>query len=273
MAKTLLTSRDWVQYFTENASAAAAAAKPPVASDMPAAVRRAIAKSLPAWQLGETSDGRRLRAYARQFAEANDDPYFLVAVELFICEEQRHGSILGEWLDLAGIPRKRRDPGDTIFRFCRHALGNYTVAAQVLLMVELLAEIYYAALGRLAACPRLRMECEGILRDEVRHIQFQCEHLAFARRRTPVWLRAILHGGETIFFTALCAAVWIAHGQLLRCAGMSLPQFAQAAAKKLRTMRRLSNPERYAFPARKRPGPANSDLLNEAATAKVSAGL
>src|SRR5918912_155283 len=54
----------------------------------------AIARSLQAWQLGETSDGRHLRAAAARFAERVGDPDYLRAVELFIREEQRHGAML-----------------------------------------------------------------------------------------------------------------------------------------------------------------------------------
>jgi len=246
--KLFLSSCEWIAYFYENAQSAAVRVRPPAAPDLPQKLRAVIAGSLPAWQLGETSDGRHLRAAARQYAEAQNDPAFLSAVELFIREEQRHGVALGEWLDLVGIPRKHRDLGDSLFRFCRYAIPNYAVWASVVVMVESMAEIYYSALRRLSPCPRLRSECERILCDEVRHIQFQCEHLAASRRRLPEFLRAGISLVESVFYGVVCTAVWMAHGPLLRCSGLSVWDFTKAARMKFHVTQRLMNPARYDFP-------------------------
>ena len=100
-------------------------------------------------------DVRPLRAAAKQYAEAHGDPACLSAGELFIREEQRHGAALGEWLDLVGIPRKNRDLGDSLFRCCRSAISNYAVWAAVVVMVEAMAGIYYAAVKQMTPCPRL----------------------------------------------------------------------------------------------------------------------
>jgi hypothetical protein len=245
------SSCDWIAYFYENAQTAARRAKPSALVEMPDAIRTAIANSLPAWQLGETSEGRHLRAAARQYAEANDDPAFLSAVELFIREEQRHGASLGEWLDLAGIPRKKRDLGDSLFRICRYAIPNYAVWASVVVMVEFMAEIYYAAVRRLTMCPRLKAECKRILQDEVKHIQFQCEHLAMTRRKLPWWVRSLVEGGELVFYTVVCSAVWLAHGQLLTAAGIPRRQFLVVSAEKFRFTHHLMDPRRYEFGVQK----------------------
>jgi len=246
MNKRLLTSScDWIAYFYENAQEASRRDRPAPARELPEPIRTVIARSLPAWQLGETSDGRHLRAAARQYAVAQDDAAFVSAVELFIREEQRHGAALGEWLDVVGIPRKRRDLGDSLFRLCRYAIPNYAVWASVVVMVESMAEIYYAAVRRLSPCPRLRAECNQILRDEVRHIRFQCEHLASARRHLPRWLRTAVSAGERLFYEVVCTAVWIAHGELLTAAGTGRRRFRTLAAQKFRIMQALIDPERY----------------------------
>src|SRR5262249_57391037 len=75
----------------------------------------AIARSLQGWQLGETSDGRHLRAAAARYAERVGEPDYLAAVELFIREEQRHGETLGRFLDLAGGGRATPACGDRPF--------------------------------------------------------------------------------------------------------------------------------------------------------------
>ncbi len=246
--KPLKSSYDWIAYFYENAQKTASVNKPKVEGCLPQEIRKVFAGSLPAWQLGETSDGRHLRLAARQYAEAQDDPGFLISVDFFIREEQRHGSALGEWLDLVGIPRKSRDWGDSIFRGCRYAIPNYAIWASVVVMVESMAEIYYSAVRRLSPCPRLKAECERILRDEVRHIRFQCEHLAASRKRVPRWLRNGMLLGEMVFYGAVCLAVWTAHGRLLRLSGLRWTGFVKQASHKFCVMRRLMAPERYEFP-------------------------
>jgi hypothetical protein len=258
--KPFLSSCDWIAYFYGNAQTAAAMTRPRHNDEVPPRILDIVAGSLPAWQLGETSDGRHLRAAARQYALRHDDAAFLSAVELFIREEQRHGAALGAWLDLAGIPRKSRDMGDSLFRLCRYAIPNYAVWASVVVMVESMAEIYYTAVRRLVPCPRLTAECTRILRDEVQHIRFQCEHLASTRRRLPRIFRTALRAAEGAFYAVVCTAVWIAHGRLLRASGMPLVKFAREAARKFQFMQRLMRPERYDFQSVDHP-PARTQRL------------
>lgn len=245
--KRFVPSQEWVAYFRENAQSAAGLSRPEAVAELPDDIRRVLASSLTAWQLGETSDGRHLRKAARQYAQAQEDWHFLEAVDLFIAEEQRHGAALGDWLDRVGIPRKKRDAGDTLFRFCRYAFPNYAVWASVVVMVESMAELYYASVRRLTPCPRLKMECERILQDEVKHIQFQCEHLASSRRRlSGKWLLG-LKLLELAFYTVVCAAVWAAHGQLFRRSGTSLGAYIRAVGAKFRSIQRYMDPRRYDF--------------------------
>lgn len=258
-----VSSCDWIAYFYENAQTAAARKRPPVEVKMPDPIREVIAASLPAWQLGKTSDGRHLRTAARQYATSQEDPAFLSAVELFIREEQRHCAALGEWLDTVGIPRKKRDFGDSLFRFCRYAVPSYAVWASVVVMVESVAEIYYAAVRRLTVCPRLKAECERILQDEVKHIQFQCEHLAMVRRKLPWLARWMLNGVEFAFYVVICLSMWLAHGQLLRAAGVPARRFAVVAGEKFRLTRLLMDPVRYEFGIRETWQPRRSRRISE----------
>lgn len=245
MAKIYLTSQDWVAWFHENAKTAELRHMPGAEPDQEADVRAAIAASLPAWQLGETSEGRNLRLAAAQYAQAHGDPQFLEAVELFIREEQRHGHALGQWLDIAGIARIKSDLGDSLFRLCRYAIPNYAVWASVVVMVESMAEVYYASVRRLTKCPLLQAECECILRDEVRHIQFQCEHLAYVRRDLTPVSRIGLRLSEAAFYCVVCMAVWVAHGRLMRLSGISTHKFVRLAGAKFRFMQHLMDPKRY----------------------------
>ena len=245
--KPFLTSIEWVSYFHENAQTATTRPLPESEPALSTRLREILRASLPAWQLGKTSEGNHLRKAARQYAETQHDPAFVNAVELFIREEQRHGQRLGEWLDRAGIPRCERDWGDSLFRFCRYAIPNYAVWASVVVMVETMAEIYYAAVRRITPCPRLRAECSRILADELKHIQFQCEHLAATRRDLPRWLREIVHFGESLFFIGVSGAVWIGHGRLIREADISFTQFIPLAWRRYRLVQKMMDPAIYDF--------------------------
>lgn len=243
-----LSSDLWVAWFERNArSVTSDDFKPPATAEMLGALRAVLAGSLPAWQLGETSDGRHLRAAARRYALVHGDPGFLEAVDLFIREEQRHGAALGDWLDRVGIPRRSRDLGDSLFRFCRYLIPNYAMWAAVVVMVESMAEIYYASVRRLTPCLRLQSECDRILRDEVKHIQFQCEHLAICRRGLPRTMRAGVFALEVAFYAVVCTSVWLAHGKLMRLSGLTLRGFTIAAAEKFRFAQSLMDPDRYQF--------------------------
>src|SRR5581483_3217776 len=100
------------------------------------------------------------------------------AVEWFIREEQRHGELLGRFLDLAGAGRVRADWGDRLFRAVRYCLPNMEVWTTPVVMVETLALVYYNALRRATGSAVLRGICARILADEVPHLRFQCERLA-----------------------------------------------------------------------------------------------
>lgn len=71
------------------------------------------------------SDGAHLAASADRYATATDDPAYRDVIDLFIREEQRHGALLGQILDDAGIPRRRADWGDTLFRRLRYSITDY----------------------------------------------------------------------------------------------------------------------------------------------------
>jgi len=122
----LQTAVEWLAYFRANAARCR-----PIPWERGADVTpdqlAAIARSLQAWQLGETSDGRHLRAAAARHAAQVGDPDYPRAIDLFIQEEQRHGELLGRFLDLAGAGRVTSDWGDRLFRAARYCITNIEV--------------------------------------------------------------------------------------------------------------------------------------------------
>jgi hypothetical protein len=205
----------------------------------------AIAASLPSWQLGESSDGARLLAAARDHAARTDDPSYVEAIQLFIGEEQRHGAELGRYLDAIGVPRARRDWGDTVFRAIRHLTGRLEVTVGVLLMVEVHALPYYSALRRATGSAVLRRICDQILRDEVPHIRFQCERLAILHRNRSRALRALTFAVYRVLFVGITLAVWAGHRRALRAGGLGFRRFWRTAWTKMTHTWRTADPRAY----------------------------
>jgi len=204
-----------------------------------------IARSLQAWQLGETSDGSHLLASATHYSLTMRDPGFVEAIRLFIQEEQRHGNDLGRFLDLAGVQRLKKDWGDTMFRRIRYLIPSMEVWVTPVVMVETHALIYYAAIRRATQSPVLRKVCEQILRDEVPHIQFQCERLAILHRnRSRFWLR-VTNAFHRFFFTGITLAIWSAHHRALQAGGLNFTRFWNVSWVKMELAFKKMKPGAY----------------------------
>jgi hypothetical protein len=206
-----------------------------------------IAASLRAWQLGETSEGKHLLAAARKYAERHGDPDFVAAIEAFIKEEQRHGEMLGRYLDLAGVERKHSDWGDTLFRAARYFLPNMETWTTPVVMVETHALLYYNAIRLATDCPLLRKICAQILADEIPHIRFQCERLAMLHKDRPRMLRALTMLLHRILFTATTVAIWLGHRRALRAGGFGFGRFWRTAWAKMNWAWRLMDPAEYCW--------------------------
>src|SRR5207248_526695 len=205
----------------------------------------AITRSLQGWQLGETSDGRHLRAAAVRYAERVGDPDYPPVVDLFIREEQRHGELLGRFLDLAGAGRVTSDWGDRLFRAARYCLPSMEVWTTIVVMVETLALVYYNAIRRATGSIVLRSLCGQILADEGPHLRFQCERLAtlFHRRgRFLFWLTLLL---QRLCFLAVMALVWVGHRRALRAGGYSGRRYWRGAWGRMHAGWGRVDPQRY----------------------------
>ncbi|HEX4000354.1 MAG TPA: ferritin-like domain-containing protein [Pirellulales bacterium] len=227
-----LSSRQWQDFFRSNTSH-----QLPLPWDMgaelSAAEARAIIRSLQAWQLGETSDGSHLMAAARRYAARIGDPEFPAVVELFIAEEQRHGELLGRFLDMQGSGRIGRNWGDSLFRLMRARLSSMEIWTTVVIAVETLAMIYYRAVLQATESQLLQTICRQILRDEVPHLQLQYERLAqIYATRGPILRRLTLRSQQILFF-GTASAVWIAHRRALRAGRFPLRRFWRSAWKRM----------------------------------------
>src|ERR1700730_12785296 len=112
------TSNYWIEHFKANTLQKRISwnKSPSITQDEIAV----ILPSLQAWQLGETSEGKRLIAASIKYARKISDPLYIDAVKLFIKEAQKHGNNLGRYLDKIGKPRIKKNWGDTLFRKVRY---------------------------------------------------------------------------------------------------------------------------------------------------------
>ena len=185
--------------------------------------------------------GPRALAYAIRIG----DPDYPVVIDLFIREEQRHGELLGRFLDLAGMDRRCADWGDSLFRAARYCLRNMEVWTTPVVMVETLAVVYYNAIRQSSRSPVLRSICTQILADEVPHLRFQAERLAtIYRRRSRLGYRLTLwaHWACFVFIVTL---VWIGHRQALFAGGYGWARYWRAAWSRMRSVWKLTDPRRY----------------------------
>jgi hypothetical protein len=242
------TSQQWIDYFSANDRSLL-----PIPWELGTDIARdelaTIGRSLQAWQLGETSDGNHLRASARWYAARVGDRKFPEAIEWFIREEQRHGDTLGRFLDLAGLGRIKRNWGDTAFRAFRYAMVNIELWVTVVIMVETLALVYYAAIRHATRSLVLRRICQQILKDEVPHIRFQYERLAIlhAHRSRP-W-RAFTYAVHRVLFLGILLAVWFGHHRALRAGGHTFASYWAISWRKMRLAWRFMRPENYELEA------------------------
>jgi hypothetical protein len=240
------STAEWLAYFRANA-----AKRRPIpweaGCEVAAPQLEAIARSLQGWQLGETSDGHHLRAAAARHAVRVGDPDLPAVIDLFIREEQRHGELLGRFLDEAGMGRVKADWGDSLFRAVRYCVTDMEVWTTPVVMVETLAVVYYNAVRRATDSPVLRAVCAQILADEGPHVRFQCERLAALLRARPPWGRRLTMLCQRLFFFAVMLLVWLGHRRALRAGGYDWGRYWRAAWSKMNAAWRMMDPRRYTW--------------------------
>jgi bacterioferritin (cytochrome b1) len=186
------------------------------------------------FQRGESSEGKHLYHYAERYANQTGDYDHLYALRLLIAEEHRHARDLARFLQLNGIPLVRRTFADSVFRRLRNLFGSLEVSVAVLIVAEIFAQVYYAALHRATASTVLRHLCERILEDEERHVQFQAWQLARLRAHRPVVVRHLTLLAQRFLFLGTCLVVWNGHGRALRAGGHTFATFWSASWRQFR---------------------------------------
>ena len=216
-------SADWLNYFRRNAESLSPIPWE-VGAELSTEGKKAIAKSIQAFQLGESSEGRHLQRSADVWAKQNGDSYYGEAIRMFIKEEQRHAADLGRFMDINGIDPIGKAWTDTLFR-CVRRLAKLELSIMVLLTAEIVAQVYYVALRDSTNSTILRSICEQILRDEAEHVRFQCERLAIMARTYNCARLVARYGFQRFFMLATLPIVWASHRHAYRAGGFSFDRF------------------------------------------------
>ncbi|MFL9481376.1 ferritin-like domain-containing protein [Chitinophagaceae bacterium LWZ2-11] len=187
--------------------------------------RAAIVKSLQAWQLGETSDGKNLIRAASKYADKINDPFYVKSIELFIKEEQKHGNNLGKYLDAICAKRIKKNWGDTLFRKARHFNTSMELWTLPVITVESAAQVFYQALKDATECNLLKQICTDILIDEAAHIQFQQERMAAIYRMKGRASRFCSYYCYKYFYFTTSLVVWMAHKKLFKAGNVDFTKY------------------------------------------------
>jgi hypothetical protein len=238
------TGTEWLTYFRVNAARRSAVPRETGPGATPAELA-AVTASLRGWQLGETSDGNHLRAVAARYAGAIGDADYFRAVEMFIREEQRHGELLGKFLDSVGVERAQANWGDTLFRRARYLITDMEVWTTPVVMVETLALVYYNAVRHATRSAYLRAICSELLRDEVPHLNFACERLAGIYRRRSRFRIRLTMLFQRVFFALVVTLVWVGHRRALLAGGYGWRHYWRSSWERMNACWRWMDPSRY----------------------------
>ncbi len=183
-----------------------------------------IVDSLQEFQRGESSDGRHFLTRGFHHAMQTGDADYLVALNLFIAEENRHGSYLARFLEAAGAPLVEATPADSLFRALRR-IGGLEGAICVLLTAEIIACTYYTAIHNATTSPLLRGICRQILQDEYKHLRFQNERLRFIGSKRPWLAKYLILKLQALLLAAAIPVLWPRHGRAIKAGGYTLLSF------------------------------------------------
>jgi hypothetical protein len=238
------TPSDWCTYFARN-DATLLDIPWSRGADVTPEELAALTASLRQFQLGESSEGRNLLRAAADYANRIGDPAYRTAIRNFVAEEHRHARDLGRFLTTAGVPLLRADWTDGVFRRLRRLAGLEAILC-ILLVAELIANVYYRAIRAASRSATLRTLCTQLLRDERMHVRFHLERLAILRQNRSRLRIAASVFAHRVLFTGTCLVVWAQHRRALRAGGYGLRRFRREVAHEFRTATRLMDPRTYA---------------------------
>jgi hypothetical protein len=241
--KRLRSSREWHEYFTNNRERLDLLTRE-TEIRIANCERRAVVKSLQAFQLGESSEGLHLYHCAEQHAEETGDLEYLDAVRLFIREEQRHAQYLARFMKFAHIPLARQIFIDSVFRKLRK-LAGLECSVSILIIAEIIAKVFYRALRNATRSEFLQAICDQILSDEEMHVQFQAERLAILRKGRHRIVLVVTNAIHRFLFAGTVLVVWMKCRSTLLAGHYTVIHFFRDCWEELNSAIRLMDPRSY----------------------------
>ncbi len=218
------TSLEWREYYERNAESLLDIPWD-VGGDLTNDERNSIATSVQGFQAGESSEGRHLYHYSEKYAEKSGDYDYVAVIKLFIAEEQRHARDLSRFLELNGIPTIKTTFPDRVFRKLRHLFGGLEISIAVLITAEIISKVYYAALQQATKSAVLHTLCKQILRDELKHVEFQAEQLGKLRCLRKWQFQWVTMGMQKFLYWGTCIVVWEFHEKAFRVGNFNFQHF------------------------------------------------
>jgi hypothetical protein len=189
--------------------------------------KRSIEKSIAAFQLGESSEGKSLMRSAEAFAEKRNDKHLGRITRLFIAEEQNHAMLLMRFMNLHGLKLMKKNWTDAIFRRMRKNVG-FELSVTVLITAEIISLVYYDALRASTNSGLLKKICNKILGDETAHVKYESELLHSIRSEKSALARQTLNFLHRFLFIGTTAVVYLTHKKVLNRGGYDFTRFAAA---------------------------------------------
>jgi hypothetical protein len=188
--------------------------------DVAPRIAPAFIRSLQRFQIGESGEGRHLRAAANLTGDVN----YIKAIDLFIKEEQEHARLMAEILKRLDAPLLTSHWSDGCFVLLRR-LFRLNHELMVLLTPEIIAKRYFRLLHDQIEDPAVKAVCVQILHDEEGHVAFHVDYLRCAFAQKSLLGRAALRGAWRILFRLSVFVVLLDHRSLLRGCNVSVAQF------------------------------------------------
>jgi hypothetical protein len=224
----------WLELF-EARVAQLSVAPPPGPGALTPGERARIANSIATFQLGEQSEGRTLQMFAERFGARHGCPELPKVTALFIREEQHHAAQLRTFMLSQGMPLKRRQWTDSVFRYIRK-LAGFEAAVTILVSAEMVGFVYYRALARNTRCAYLTTICRQMCADEAVHLRYEAQLLRTLRGTRPAWLRWLVERVHRGFLWITATIVFRDHRAVLEYAGHDATSFRRDCLALYRTV-------------------------------------
>jgi hypothetical protein len=179
-------------------------------------VAKPFIRSLQRFQIGESGEGRHLRAAA----STTGDYAYIKAIDLFIKEEQEHARLMSELLKRLGGPLLKSHWSDGCFILLRR-LFRLNEELMVLLTPEIIAKRYFRVAHDAVDDASVKAVCAQILHDEEGHVAFHIDYLRRAFANYSVVRRALLRAAWRVLFRLSALVVILDHRSFLNACSTS----------------------------------------------------